>query len=54
MNMLNNNNAGCLSPTSSQLARWFSTFDNSTGKMPSLNVGQVLSLEEFEKGIHNT
>lgn len=54
MNDNMNNNAGCLSPTSNQLAKWFSTFDTSSGKMPPLNVGQVLSLEEFEKGIQNT
>jgi hypothetical protein len=52
INMLNNN-SGRFSPTSNQLAKWFSTFDNN--KMPTIGQGMgVLSLEEFEKGIHNT
>lgn len=43
---------GNLSPTSNQLARWFSPellAQASAGKLPSLNSGQALSLEEFER-----
>lgn len=50
------NNGGCLSPTSNQLAKWFSPellADASAGKLPSMN-GQMLSLEEFEKCIQNS
>jgi translation initiation factor 4E transporter len=49
------NNGGCLSPTSNQLAKWFSPellADASAGKLlPSMNNvgGQMLSLEELEK-----
>ena len=51
------NNGGCLSPTSNQLAKWFSPQlleDASAGKLPQMNVNQMLSLEEFEKCIQNT
>jgi len=53
------NNGGCLSPTSNQLAKWFSPellADASAGKLPSMkmNGGQMLSLEEFEKCIQNS
>lgn len=52
------NNGGCLSPTSNQLAKWFSPellADASAGKLPSMKMnGQMLSLEEFEKCIHNS
>lgn len=48
---------GALSPTSNQLARWFSPellAQASAGKLPSLDVGQALSLEEFEKNMHSS
>lgn len=54
------NNGGCLSPTSNQLAKWFSPellADASAGKfnqLPTLNVGQMLSLEELEKCMQNS
>ena len=52
------NNGGCLSPTSNQLAKWFSPellADASAGKLlPSLNVGQMMSLEELEKCMQNS
>jgi eukaryotic translation initiation factor 4E transporter len=52
------NNGGCLSPTSNQLAKWFSPellADATAGKLPSMKMnGQMLSLEEFEKCIHNS
>lgn len=51
------NNGGCLSPTSNQLAKWFSPellADASAGKLlPSLS-GQMLSLEELEKCMQNS
>lgn len=48
---------GALSPTSNQLARWFSPellAQASAGKLPSLDVGQALSLEEFERNMHSS
>lgn len=48
---------GQLSPTSNQLARWFSPellAQASAGKLPSLNIGQALSLEEFERSIQHS
>jgi hypothetical protein len=52
------NNGGCLSPTSNQLAKWFSPellADASAGKLPPMKMnGQMLSLEEFEKCIQNS
>ncbi|CRL07211.1 CLUMA_CG020194, isoform A [Clunio marinus] len=52
------NNGGCLSPTSNQLAKWFSPellADASAGKLPSVKAnGQMLSLEEFERCIQNS
>lgn len=54
--MINN---GGLSPTSNQLAKWFSPellADASAGKLPSTKMnggGQMMSLEEFEKCIQN-
>lgn len=54
------NNGGCLSPTSNQLAKWFSPellADASAGKLPqSLNNigGQMMSLEELEKCMQNS
>jgi eukaryotic translation initiation factor 4E transporter len=51
------NNGGCLSPTSNQLAKWFSPELLADGKLlPSLNNlgGQMLSLEELEKCMQNS
>lgn len=51
------NRDGALSPTSNQLARWFSPellAQASAGKLPSLNIGQALSLEEFERNIQHS
>lgn len=48
---------GALSPTSNQLARWFSPellAQASAGKLPSLNIGQALSLEEFERNMQHS
>lgn len=55
--LINYNREGCLSPTSNQLARWFSPellAQAQAGKLPSLNIGQALSLEEFEKRIQHS
>lgn len=55
--MLNFGREGGLSPTSNQLARWFSPellAQASAGKLPSLNIGQALSLEEFERSIQHS
>lgn len=48
---------GGLSPTSNQLARWFSPellAQANAGKLPSLNSGQALSLEEFERSMQHS
>ena len=46
---------GALSPTSNQLARWFSPeLLASAGKLPSLGIGQALSLEEIERNIQHS
>lgn len=48
---------GALSPTSNQLARWFSPellAQASAGKLPSLGIGQALSLEEFERNMQHS
>ncbi|XP_059609676.1 eukaryotic translation initiation factor 4E transporter isoform X2 [Phlebotomus argentipes] len=48
---------GNMSPTSNQLARWFSPellAQASAGKLPSLGVGQALSLEEFERSMQHS
>ncbi|XP_054746810.1 eukaryotic translation initiation factor 4E transporter [Anastrepha obliqua] len=48
---------GTLSPTSNQLAQWFSPellAQASAGKLPLLNMNQALSLEEFEKNIQHS
>lgn len=55
--MINFGREGGLSPTSNQLARWFSPellAQASAGKLPSLNIGQALSLEEFERSIQHS
>uniref|UniRef100_A0A7G3AJT2 Putative eukaryotic translation initiation factor 4e transporter-like protein n=1 Tax=Lutzomyia longipalpis TaxID=7200 RepID=A0A7G3AJT2_LUTLO len=55
--MLNFGRDGNMSPTSNQLARWFSPellAQASAGKLPSLGVGQALSLEEFERNIQHS
>ncbi|KFB38910.1 AGAP000453-PA-like protein [Anopheles sinensis] len=56
--MINYNRDGGLSPTSNQLARWFSPellAQASAGKLPSLNLGnQVMFLEEFERTIQHS
>lgn len=47
---------GGLSPTSNQLARWFSPellAKAQAGKLPSLNQSQAMSLEEFERNMSN-
>lgn len=47
---------GGMSPTSNQLARWFSPellAKAQAGKLPSLNQPQAMSLEEFERTISN-
>lgn len=52
-----NDGDGHLSPTSNQLARWFSPellAQASAGKLPSLNAAQTLSLEDFERNIHSS
>jgi eukaryotic translation initiation factor 4E transporter len=54
---LMNFNRDQLSPTSNQLARWFSPellAKASAGKLPTLNVEQTLSLEEFERSIQHS
>lgn len=46
-----------LSPTSNQLAQWFSPellAQASAGKLPLLDVGKALSLEEFERNMHSS
>ncbi|XP_055325988.1 eukaryotic translation initiation factor 4E transporter-like [Sitodiplosis mosellana] len=51
------NGDGTLSPTSNQLARWFSPellAQASAGKLPSLDATQALSLEEFERNMHSS
>lgn len=49
--------APALSPTSNQLARWFSPellAQANAGKLPSVNMAQnVLSLEELERKQHS-
>ncbi|XP_037037944.1 putative uncharacterized protein DDB_G0271606 isoform X2 [Bradysia coprophila] len=55
--MINFGREGGLSPTSNQLARWFSPellAQASAGKLPSLNIGQALSLEEFERSMQHS
>lgn len=55
--MMNFNREGGLSPTSNQLARWFSPellAQASAGKLPTLNIEQALSLEEFERIQHSS
>ncbi|XP_065084742.1 homeobox protein cut-like isoform X2 [Ochlerotatus camptorhynchus] len=55
--IINYNRDGGLSPTSNQLARWFSPellAQASAGKLPSLNVGQAMSLEEFERNMQHS
>lgn len=47
----------CLSPTSNQLAQWFSPellAQASAGKLPLLNASQTVSLEEFERNIQHS
>lgn len=47
---------GGMSPTSNQLARWFSPellAKAQAGKLPSLNQSQAMSLEEFERNMSN-
>uniref|UniRef100_A0A1A9WYD6 Protein cup n=1 Tax=Glossina brevipalpis TaxID=37001 RepID=A0A1A9WYD6_9MUSC len=54
---LNYQRDGCLSPTSNQLAQWFSPellAQASAGKLPLLNLNQALSLEEFERSIQHS
>ncbi|EDV90911.1 eukaryotic translation initiation factor 4E transporter [Drosophila grimshawi] len=64
-NLMKNNNLGpmnChrderLSPTTNQLAQWFSPellARASAGKLPLLNVNQALSLEEFERSMQHS
>lgn len=49
---------GALSPTSTgNLARWFSPellAQASAGKLPSLGIGQAMSLEEFERNMQHS
>ncbi|XP_058817722.1 AF4/FMR2 family member lilli [Topomyia yanbarensis] len=55
--IINYNRDGALSPTSNQLARWFSPellAQASAGKLPSLNIGQAMSLEEFERNMQHS
>lgn len=55
--IINYNRDGGLSPTSNQLARWFSPellAQASAGKLPSLNIGQAMSLEEFERNMQHS
>nr|XP_029717434.1 LOW QUALITY PROTEIN: uncharacterized protein LOC109422960 [Aedes albopictus] len=55
--IMNYNRDGGLSPTSNQLARWFSPellAQASAGKLPSLNIGQAMSLEEFERNMQHS
>jgi eukaryotic translation initiation factor 4E transporter len=52
-----NFNRDQLSPTSNQLARWFSPellAKAKAGNLPTLNVEQTLSLEEFERSIQHS
>ncbi|KNC25471.1 hypothetical protein FF38_05863 [Lucilia cuprina] len=54
---LNYQREGGLSPTSNQLAQWFSPellAQASAGKLPLLNMNQALSLEEFERSIQHS
>lgn len=54
---LNFQREGGLSPTSNQLAQWFSPellAQASAGKLPLLNMNQALSLEEFERSIQHS
>ena len=54
---LNYQRDGGLSPTSNQLAQWFSPellAQASAGKLPLLNMNQALSLEEFERSIQHS
>lgn len=51
------NNGGCLSPTSNQLAKWFSPellADASAGKLPSMKMNGAINLEDFESRIQNS
>uniref|UniRef100_A0A336LMY6 CSON003341 protein n=1 Tax=Culicoides sonorensis TaxID=179676 RepID=A0A336LMY6_CULSO len=55
--LMNFGRDGNLSPTSNQLARWFSPellAQASAGKLPSINSTQALSLEEFERSMQNS
>uniref|UniRef100_A0A8D8ABJ2 Nuclear transcription factor Y subunit gamma n=1 Tax=Culex pipiens TaxID=7175 RepID=A0A8D8ABJ2_CULPI len=55
--IINYGRDGGLSPTSNQLARWFSPellAQASAGKLPSLNIGQAMSLEEFERNMQHS
>ncbi|XP_055594609.1 putative uncharacterized protein DDB_G0271606 [Uranotaenia lowii] len=55
--IINYQRDGGLSPTSNQLARWFSPellAQASAGKLPSLGVGQGMSLEEFERNMQHS
>ncbi|KAL5289738.1 Eif4enif1 family protein [Megaselia abdita] len=57
MKLLNYQRDGGLSPTSNQLARWFSPellAQASAGKLPSLNIGQALSLQDFERSMQSS
>jgi len=57
----NGNNSGgrdeTMTATNNQLARWFSPellAQASAGKLPSLGVGQAMSLEEFERNMQHS
>ncbi|XP_011194719.1 eukaryotic translation initiation factor 4E transporter isoform X1 [Zeugodacus cucurbitae] len=55
--IINYQRDGGLSPTSNQLAQWFSPellAQASAGKLPLLNMNQALSLEEFERNIQHS
>lgn len=48
---------GDLSPTSNQLLQWFSPellAQAAQGKLPSLGIGQAMSLEEFERNMQHS
>lgn len=55
--IINYQRDGGLSPTSNQLAQWFSPellAQASAGKLPLLNMNQALSLEEFERNMQHS
>lgn len=55
--IINYQRDGGLSPTSNQLAQWFSPellAQASAGKLPLLNMNQALCLEDFERNIQHS